>query len=68
MRYCRGKYAEAVADFTESVLLDPSDTKAEQLRELTAAKLRQVRLTNLVSTWGLLYVDRIHFVSDLYLS
>lgn len=63
VRYSRGKYAGSVADFTECVRLDPSDTKAFKLRELTAAKQRQVRLTNLVSFCGLLCLDRVDFVS-----
>lgn len=58
VRYSRGKYAGAVADFAESVRLDPTDTKAFKLRELTAAKQRQVRQTTFVSVRGPLCVDR----------
>ena len=59
VRYSRGKYAGAVADFAESVRLDPNDMKAFKLRELTAAKQRQVRLAFFVSVRGLLYLDMI---------
>lgn len=59
VRYSRGKYAGAVADFAESVRLDPNDMKAFKLRELTAAKQRQVPLTICASVRGLLYVDKI---------
>lgn len=45
VRHSRGKYAGSVADFSEALLLDPSDNHAKKLREHSAAKEREVLLT-----------------------
>lgn len=46
VRHSRGKYAGAVADFTEALLLDPNDKHAKKLKEHSAAKVQEVRLTS----------------------
>jgi len=45
VRHSRGKYAGAVADFTEALILDPKDKHAKKLKEHSAAKVCEVRLT-----------------------
>lgn len=46
VRHVRGKYAGSIADFTEALRLDPNDKNAQKLMEHSAAKEREVRLTN----------------------
>lgn len=47
VRHSRGKYAGAVDDFSEALLLDPNDKHAKKLKEHSAAKVCEVRLTSL---------------------
>lgn len=44
VRHSRGKYAAAVADFTEVLRLDPRERHALKLREHSVAKEREVRI------------------------
>lgn len=46
MRHSRGKYVEAVSDFSEALRLDPSDTCTLKLREHSSTKAREVRRTS----------------------
>ncbi len=47
VRHSRGKYAGAVADFSEALLLDPNDKHAKKLKEHSAAKVCEVWLKSL---------------------
>lgn len=51
VRHSRGKYAEAVADFTEALVLDTSDQHAHKLREHSTTKKREVRLAGSAGTF-----------------